>query len=198
MLPSTRTAFNTVTTDWLPMLRTISTARLELDAWRTDDIDDYQALVNERDQRFPTAPRGSDPTRDEATRTIARLAAAIDDTGIGLLVVRVHGRFRGYCGLIVGRSTLDEPEIAYELARSVQGNGYATEAARAIVSAASDTGRTGSGQRCASGTPPRSASSTRSASSAPTAPRSTSTARSSGALARSRLRSARTRHEART
>lgn len=48
----------------------------------------------------------------------------------------------GYCGLIVGRCTHDEPEIAYELLRRFHGHGYATEAARAVLEAAFATGRT--------------------------------------------------------
>ena len=47
----------------------------------------------------------------------------------------------GYCALIVGRCSLDEPEIAYELLRRFQGFGYATEAAQALVAAAAATGR---------------------------------------------------------
>jgi RimJ/RimL family protein N-acetyltransferase len=43
--------------------------------------------------------------------------------------------------LTVGRGSLDEPEIAYELARRAHGHGYATEAARAVVEAAARTGR---------------------------------------------------------
>ncbi|MGI8693366.1 MAG: GNAT family N-acetyltransferase, partial [Geodermatophilaceae bacterium] len=49
---------------------------------------------------------------------------------------------RGYCGLIVGRSTVDEPEIAYERLRRAHGRGYATEAGRAVLDAAIATGRT--------------------------------------------------------
>ena len=47
----------------------------------------------------------------------------------------------GYCALIVGRCSLDEPEIAYELLRRFHGHGYATEAAQALVVAAAATGR---------------------------------------------------------
>ncbi len=140
-LAAARAVGSPVNTEWIPMPRHIVTERLELGTWSADDVDDYRALVRERDQRFPSAPHGDGPDRDEAIRVIERLCAAIDDTGIGLLVVRVDGRFAGYCGLVVGRSTLDEPEIAYELARRVHGNGYATEAARAVVAAAAGTGR---------------------------------------------------------
>jgi len=55
---------------------------------------------------------------------------------------RDGGDFIGYCGLIVGRATLDEPEIAYELFRRAHGRGYGTEAARAVLDAAIVTGRT--------------------------------------------------------
>ncbi|WP_211255729.1 GNAT family N-acetyltransferase [Actinocatenispora sera] len=50
-------------------------------------------------------------------------------------------RFAGYCGLVAGHASADEPEIAYELLRADHGNGYATEAARATVDAAAGTGR---------------------------------------------------------
>jgi RimJ/RimL family protein N-acetyltransferase len=49
--------------------------------------------------------------------------------------------FIGYCGLIVGRATQEEPEIAFELFLRVHGLGFATEAGRAVVAAAAATGR---------------------------------------------------------
>ncbi|HEY2176467.1 MAG TPA: GNAT family N-acetyltransferase [Mycobacteriales bacterium] len=119
----------------------LTTPRLHLDAWRDDDIDDYQTLVHERDPRTAAAPRGGRPTRDDLRETILRLQASHTDTGIGLLVVRIADRFAGYCGLTAGRASLAEPELAYELLHMNQGNGYATEAARAIVHAAAGTGR---------------------------------------------------------
>jgi RimJ/RimL family protein N-acetyltransferase len=63
--------------------------------------------------------------------------------GIGLLTIRrrPEGDPLGYCGLIVGRCTLDEPEIAYELLRRFRGHGFATEAAAAVTEAAFATGR---------------------------------------------------------
>jgi RimJ/RimL family protein N-acetyltransferase len=47
----------------------------------------------------------------------------------------------GYCGLIIGRGTFDEPEIAYEILPDFRGHGYATEAAGAVIEAAFATGR---------------------------------------------------------
>lgn len=57
------------------------------------------------------------------------------------VIRRAAGDFIGYCGLTVGRASVDEPEIAYELFRRVHGQGYATEAASAVLDAAAATGR---------------------------------------------------------
>lgn len=126
---------------WCPMPTELTTPRLHLDAWRDDDIDDYETLVSERGPRTAAAPRGGRPTRDDLRETILRQQASHADTGIGLLVIRTADRFAGYCGLTVGRASLAEPELAYELLHMNRGNGYATEAARATVDAAVGTGR---------------------------------------------------------
>lgn len=67
----------------------------------------------------------------------------IAEPGLGLLAMerRDTSEFVGYCGLMVGEGSFDEPEIAYELATRAHGHGYATEAARAVVEAATVTGR---------------------------------------------------------
>ncbi len=130
-----------VVSAWCPMPTELTTPRLHMDAWRDDDLDDYQTLVHERDPRTAAAPRGGRPTRDDLRETILRLQASHADTGIGLLVIRIADHFAGYCGLTVGRATLAEPELAYELLQMNQGSGYATEAARAVVHAAAHTGR---------------------------------------------------------
>ena len=123
------------------MAAELQTERLRLDPWRDDDLDQYGALVGERDPRAAAAPRNGRPTLDELRDTIRRQQAALADTGIALLAIRRDAAFLGYCGLTRGRATLDEPELAYELLRRCQGNGYATEAARAVVDAAAATGR---------------------------------------------------------
>ena len=75
-------------------------------------------------------------------------------SGIGLLTIRRRADDEplGYCGLIVGRCSLDEPEIAYELLKRFHGCGYATEAAHAVLEAAFATGRIRSGQPWGHGT----------------------------------------------
>jgi RimJ/RimL family protein N-acetyltransferase len=128
-------------TTWTPMASELVTDRLTLGPWRAADADAYREMVVERDSRFATAPRDGTPSRADVLASVERQQQALTDTGIALLVVRVHEVFAGYCGLIVGRSSIDEPEIGYELLRRFHGNGYATEAARAVVTAAADTGR---------------------------------------------------------
>lgn len=104
--------------------------------WAESDADDYRALI---------AERGEGPVTVEVARqNIVKQLGRAAESGIGLLPIRrrAEGDFIGYCGLIVGRATIDEPEIAYELFRRVHGHGYATEAARAVLDAAIATGRT--------------------------------------------------------
>ena len=104
--------------------------------WAESDVDDYRALVAERGDGVPTV--------ENIRGRIATQLAATAQTGIALLPIRrrIEGDFIGYCGLTVGRASAEEPEIAYELFRRVHGQGYATEAARAVLDAAVGTGRT--------------------------------------------------------
>ncbi|HUZ42851.1 MAG TPA: GNAT family N-acetyltransferase [Acidimicrobiales bacterium] len=79
---------------------------------------------------------------EERLRLAQRQTEALDG-GIGLLAIEIAptGLPVGYCGLILGRTGWDEPEIAYEILPAYRGVGYATEAARAVVGAATRTGR---------------------------------------------------------
>jgi RimJ/RimL family protein N-acetyltransferase len=119
-----------------PMAFNLSTERLRLRPWADTDVDEYRALVTERGSGVPSVA--------DIQGRIATQLAATAETGIALLAICrcLEGDFIGYCGLIVGRSSLDEPEIAYELFQSAHGRGYATEAARAVLDAAIATGRT--------------------------------------------------------
>jgi len=114
----------------------LSTERLRLRPWAESDVDEYRALVTERGNGVPSVA--------EIRERIATQLAATAQTGLALLPIcrRLEGDFIGYCGLIVGRSSIDQPEIAYELFRRAHGRGYATEAARAVLDAAIATGRT--------------------------------------------------------
>jgi RimJ/RimL family protein N-acetyltransferase len=114
----------------------LSTERLLLRPWAESDVDEYRALVTERGNGVPSVAH--------IRERIATQLAATAQTGIALLPIcrRLEGDFIGYCGLIVGRSSVDEPEIAYELLQRAHERGYATEAAGAVLVAASATGRT--------------------------------------------------------
>lgn len=113
----------------------LETERLILRPWAESDAAEFCALLAERGKGTPTV---------EHIRTaIAELLTATETTGIALLPIqrRDEGDFIGYCGLIIGRSNLEEPEIAYELFQRAHGLGYATEAAGAVLDAAVATGR---------------------------------------------------------
>ncbi|MEV4639787.1 GNAT family N-acetyltransferase [Actinoplanes sp. NPDC049548] len=114
----------------------LDTERLIMRPWDVNDAESLRALHAERGDGTPSI--------EDARRLIADMLAGTERTGIALLPVRCRGseELIGYCGLIVGRSGIDEPEIAYELFGRAHGRGYATEAARAVVDAAAATGRT--------------------------------------------------------
>jgi RimJ/RimL family protein N-acetyltransferase len=113
----------------------LETERLILNRWQESDAAAYRGLVGERGVEMPSL--------DAARSKIISGLAASADNGIATLPIRrrADGDFIGYCGLITGRATLEEPEIAYELLRSAHGRGYATEAASAVLDAAIATGR---------------------------------------------------------
>lgn len=122
-----------------PMRMEMETDRLVLRPWTAADAQWLNELHRERE-----LGRGEEPPRLEATeRIVNRIIEQAAATGISLLPVvrKADGLAIGYCGLIEGRTSIDEPEIAYELLREHHGHGYATEAARAVVAAATDTGR---------------------------------------------------------
>jgi RimJ/RimL family protein N-acetyltransferase len=117
------------------MALSIETERLTLRIRDERDAEWYRELVGERGQDIPTL--------EESRARLERFRDLTTETGIGALAIcrRAEGDTIGYCALIVGRCSLDEPEIAYELLRRFHGHGYATEAAQALVAAAAATGR---------------------------------------------------------
>ncbi|EYR63311.1 GCN5 family acetyltransferase [Actinotalea ferrariae CF5-4] len=120
-----------------PLALHLATERLVLTAQTDDDAAWMAELLTARDD-------GRTWTTDDALDKIATMRQTIASLGIGVLVLRRRpaGEPLGYCGLVVGRSTVAEPEVAYELLPWAHGHGYATEAARAVVDAAFATGRT--------------------------------------------------------
>jgi RimJ/RimL family protein N-acetyltransferase len=126
-----------------PMASELLTDRLHLRPWRASDAEPHRQLWTERDHR---SPRQIDvngrPTVEDLRE---RMAEQSVDTQSGLTLYaverRAEGDFIGYCGLIVGQASAEEPEIAYEFARRIHGNGYATEAAGIVVAEAAATRR---------------------------------------------------------
>ncbi|WP_217177059.1 GNAT family N-acetyltransferase [Streptomyces sp. AC495_CC817] len=121
----------------------IRTDRLALRPWTVDDAGFHRDLWLERDPRVPPHRRidaDGRPTVDDLAGYIAR---ASTEGPIRTLVVelRESGERLGYCGLVEsGTGPADEPEIAFEFLRRHWGNGFATEAAHAIVDLARANG----------------------------------------------------------
>jgi RimJ/RimL family protein N-acetyltransferase len=121
---------------YAPIPLRIDTERLILTPEERHDADWLAELFNGRGtQRF---------TVEDARERIAAMQSMTAELGIGVLVLRtrVTGEPLGYCGIVLGRGSLQEPELAYELLPEAHGQGYATEAARAVLDAAFATGRT--------------------------------------------------------
>jgi RimJ/RimL family protein N-acetyltransferase len=114
----------------------LETERLILTPEDENDVEWFTELLNERGTQTFTV--------EDALQKITTMAAEIAARGIGALAVRRRSDAEpiGYCAIIVGRGSLAEPEIAYELLPREQGQGYATEASRALLDAAFATGRT--------------------------------------------------------
>ncbi len=96
---------------WKPMALDLETERLTLRLRDERDAAWYRVLVAERGEETPTL--------EEATERLARFRNLTIETGIGALAIRrrVEDDVNGYCALVVGRCSLDEPEIACELLR---------------------------------------------------------------------------------
>lgn len=126
------------------MTQELVTRRLRLRRWRLSDSAAIRGLWLERDRRSKRLiDAEGHPTVDELRQRVAAQLNESDKTGLSTLAIerRDSPGFIGYCGLFVGDATLAQPEIAFELYRDVHGQGYATEAARAVLDAARATGR---------------------------------------------------------
>jgi RimJ/RimL family protein N-acetyltransferase len=122
--------------DFTPMRLRIETDRLLLTPQEESDAPWLAEL-------FTTRGTGTF-TEQDALAKVAAMTETIRTTGIGALVLRVRPDLDpvGYAALVVGRASVEEPELAYELLPRAHGQGYATEAAAAVLEAAFDTGRT--------------------------------------------------------
>ena len=126
-----------------PMASELFTDRLHLRPWRASDAEPHRQLWTERDRRaLRRIDADGRPTVEDLRERMAEQSADAQ-SGMTLYAVErlADADFIGYCGLIVGQASPEEPEIAYEFARRIHGNGYATEAARIVVAEAAATGR---------------------------------------------------------
>jgi len=110
----------------------IDTDRLHLRPWRVSDAAMQHQLWTERDARVPPHRR----IDADGHPTVADLEARGPQE---LLVIEIasSGEAIGYCGLVDGPH--GGPELAFELLRAHWANGYATEAARAVIAQARTT-----------------------------------------------------------
>ena len=121
---------------YTPLERELMTARLRLTMLAVTDAPYMRAI-------WATRPNVPPLNQDQAVARVAEIIAENEMTGIHCYGLRLHGTDEvfGYCGLVTGRTGLDEPEIAYELIPQMHNCGYATEAVRAVIPAARATGR---------------------------------------------------------
>lgn len=125
------------------VLGTLETDRLILRHPEVTEASVYRQLWTERDHRVPAHRRVDVEGRPTVDDIAAQMRAESEDAGPGLLAVarKGAGEVIGYCGLTShGNGSPDEPELVYELLRATHGNGFATEAGRAVVRWASEAG----------------------------------------------------------
>jgi RimJ/RimL family protein N-acetyltransferase len=118
-----------------PLPLRLETERLVLTPETAEDAGWLAALF--------TARGDGEVSVDQARERVAAMEDVVARLGIGVRVLRSRdtGEPLGYCGIVVGRGSVAEPELAYELLPAARGHGYATEAARAVLAAAFATGR---------------------------------------------------------
>lgn len=114
----------------------LETPRLLLRPRSDDEAEIYHRLWSERDRRVPAHRRIDADGRPTVTEVMDEVRAERDDPRRRLLavVVKETGEVIGYCGLVTpDKAPEDEPTLAYELLQASHGHGFATEAARAVL-----------------------------------------------------------------
>ena len=127
----------------LPAPVALETERLLLRPWRVAEAAVQRRLWEERDPRVPAHRRldlDGHPTIDDLAERI-RLNTPAAERLLAAERKDTH-EVIGYCGLIDGwRPGGEEPELAFELLRRVWNQGFATEAALAVLDRARACGR---------------------------------------------------------
>ncbi|MFD4866097.1 GNAT family N-acetyltransferase [Streptomyces sp. NPDC058412] len=118
----------------------LRTDRLTVRRWRDSDLEPWAAMNSDPEVREHL---GDLLTREQSDAAVARYQTEFDHRGYGWLAVEVQatGEFIGFAGL--DRVDDDMPftgvEIGWRLARSAWGQGYASEAALAVLAHGFDT-----------------------------------------------------------
>jgi RimJ/RimL family protein N-acetyltransferase len=109
----------------------IETDRLTIRSFVESDIPEYAAIVAD-----PAVTRffgdGSPHTYEEATAYVERCIRSESETGIAryAVILRETGELIGFCGF---KREHDHIDFGWRYARRAWGNGYATEAAAAVL-----------------------------------------------------------------
>ena len=121
--------------------RKLETPRLILRRFRSDDLEQFMAYRNDPEvARYQTWESFS---REEAEQFIARQSRArpgIPGRWFQFAVeIKDSGVLAGDCAMLLIKSARRIGEIGYTFSRAYQGNGLATEAARAVIDYGFDT-----------------------------------------------------------
>ena len=111
----------------------IMTGRLELRPFGLEDAAGLHEIFS--DPETHTIGEGPFTSLAQTAAWISRRAETERQHGLLWYAVRdrAGGRMLGNCGLFAGRTGSAEPEIGYEIRRSCQGQGLATEAVLAVL-----------------------------------------------------------------
>lgn len=120
----------------------METERLLLRRWQPEDLEPYAAICSDPEvMRYIGLGQVRD--REHSSAAIAAFEREWERLGFGLAAVveKTSGQFIGFCGLYAGHCLCDsipEIELGWRLGREWWGHGYATEAAKRMVSLAFD------------------------------------------------------------
>jgi RimJ/RimL family protein N-acetyltransferase len=123
----------------------LTTSRLLLRPYTMHDLDAAYTVLEGHPDVWRYDP-GRQRTREERAEELQYRILELKRKGIGCFAVTLkdEGRFIGYCGLqlyLWERQPLSSPEVElfYKLGRDYWGQGYATEAAHAVIDHAFNT-----------------------------------------------------------